>query len=81
MALPRMDGWMDVEKGELMREGAEWRCLSTGDASCWVMNGAVDTREHICHRRWMKGVNKSVEKKTQVLHLVVWCHVAALTSL
>lgn len=44
--------------------------LKDGDASSWVMNDSADTRVHICHRGWMKGANKSIEKRIQVLHLV-----------
>lgn len=35
------------------------------------MNGSAETRLHMCRRRWMKGVNKSGEKRTRVVNLVV----------
>lgn len=54
--------------------------LKDGDASSWVMNDSTDTRVHICRRGWMKGANKSIEKRIQVLHLVVSCHVVSLIS-
>lgn len=60
------DGWIDGEKEELMREGAERRCLKKGDPSERVMNESMDTWVHIWIRGWMNRVNESIVKRVKV---------------